>query len=131
MTSGTTSSAGSGDGSSGSHRKGHRRQESMYAMTGLYSETVPEEETSDDNNDTQESVATTAAHFCHETVIKCHSRNPSTGFDRDKTAHQNTFHETPAVILRDTNDCGILKCRPSFIQRYAGIKVRSLCGGSQ
>lgn len=28
------------------------------------------------------------------------------------------------MILRDTKDCGILKCRPSFIQRYAGIKVR-------
>lgn len=96
----------------------------MYAMTGLYSETVPEEETSDDNNDAEQSIAATAAHFCHETVIKCHSRNPSTGFDRDKAAHQNTFHETPAVILRDTNDCGILKCRPSFLQRYAGIKVR-------
>lgn len=123
MTSGTTSGAGSGDGSSGVHRKGHRRQESMYAMTGLYSETVPEEETSDDNNDAQETMTTTAAHFCHETVIKCHSRNPSTGFDREKAAHTSTFHETPAVILRDTKDCGILNCRPSFIQRYAGIKV--------
>lgn len=62
-----------------SHRKGHRRQESMYAMTGLYSETVPETESCDD--DGQPAVASTT-NFCHDTVIKCHSRNPSAGFDR-------------------------------------------------
>ncbi|KAF5283451.1 hypothetical protein FQA39_LY04827 [Lamprigera yunnana] len=96
------------------HRKGHRRQESMYAMTGLYSESVPE--------DDGESEKHATTNFCHDTVIKCHSRNPSSGFDREKAAHNNTFTETPTVILRDTNDCGILKCRPSFLQKYAGIK---------
>lgn len=62
-----------------SHRKGHRRQESMYAMTGLYSESVPENENCDD--DTTQVPSTT--NFCHDNVvIKCHSRNPSAGFDR-------------------------------------------------
>lgn len=61
-----------------SHRKGHRRQESMYAMTGLYSESVPESENCEDDAET---VASTT-NFCHDTVIKCHSRNPSAGFDR-------------------------------------------------
>lgn len=60
-----------------SHRKGHRRQESMYAMTGLYSESVPETENCDDNT-----PAPSTTNFCHDTVIKCHSRNPSAGFDR-------------------------------------------------
>ncbi|RZC42771.1 solute carrier organic anion transporter family member 5A1 [Asbolus verrucosus] len=110
--SGATSNGG-GDAST-SHCKGHRRQESMYAMTGLYSESVPE-----DNGTADTKCSTT---FCHDTVIKCHSRNPSAGFDRDKAAHATTYSDSPPVILRDTKECGILKCRPSFIQKYAGIK---------
>lgn len=79
------------DGASGSsettvsHRKGHRRQESMYAMTGLYSESVPENETCDD--DSPPAPAPTTTTFCHDTVIKCHSRNPSAGFDRCAYQH--------------------------------------------
>lgn len=42
---------------------------------------------------------------------------------RDKAARSALYIETPAVILKDTKECGILKCRPSFIQKYAGIKV--------
>lgn len=61
-----------------SHRKGHRRQESMYAMTGLYSESVPDNENGDDDGQ----CVTSSTNFCHDTVIKCHSRNPSAGFDR-------------------------------------------------
>ncbi|CAG9855283.1 unnamed protein product [Phyllotreta striolata] len=97
----------------GGHCKGHRRQESMYTMTGLYSEAIPE----------QAEIAETkcSTNFCHDTVIKCHSRNPSASFDRDKAAHTATYTETP-VILKDTKDCGIFQCRPSFIQKYAGIR---------
>ncbi|KAJ8986265.1 hypothetical protein NQ317_009975 [Molorchus minor] len=94
------------------HCKGHRRQESMYAMTGLYSEMIPEQ------TETETKCAST---FCHDTVIKCHSRNPSATFDREKAAHAATYNEPP-VILRNTKDCGILGCRPSCIQRCAGIK---------
>jgi organic anion transporter 3A len=115
--SGVTSNGG-GDAST-SHCKGHRRQESMYAMTGLYSESVPE-----DNDGTADTKCSTT--FCHDTVIKCHSRNPSAGFDRDKAAHATTYSDPPPVILRDTKECGILKCRPSFIQKYAGIKVQNV-----
>lgn len=99
------------------HCKGHRRQESMYAMTGLYSETIPEQ------TETTETKCPTT--FCHDTVIKCHSRNPSASFDRDKAAHTATYTEPP-VIVKDTKDCGILRCRPSCLQRCAGIKVRLL-----
>lgn len=56
----------------GGPRKGHRRQETMYAMTGLYSESVPEE------GDTTKPATTTFS----DTVVRCHSRNPSSGFDR-------------------------------------------------
>lgn len=59
-------------------RRGHRRQESMYAMTGLYSEGVPEEEATAET----ETTHPPATNFCHDTVVKCHSRNPSSGFDR-------------------------------------------------
>lgn len=109
----------SGDGHG---KKGHRRQESMYAMTGLYSESLPVEDRSAENNGKQSTTESTTAHLCHETVIKCHSRNPSAGFDRDKSTH-NSFYETPAVISSGTKECGILNCRPSFIQKYARIKV--------
>lgn len=121
--SGTSSSGGQG------HCKGHRRQESMYAMTGLYSEAIPEQGDQAESATASTAAATTkcTTNFCHDTVIKCHSRNPSATFDREKAAaaaaHNNpTYGDTPAVILRDPKDCGILKCRPSCLQHYAGIK---------
>lgn len=99
----------------------------MYAMTGLYSESIPEEqaETSSDLGTTK---CTTT--FCHgtDTVIKCHSRNPSSGFD----PHRTTVHSAvgtmgrsnePPVILRDLKDCGILGFRPSCVQSLASIKA--------
>ncbi|KAG4071905.1 hypothetical protein HA402_006066 [Bradysia odoriphaga] len=103
-------------GGSGSHRKGHRRQESIYEMTGLYSETgddssvdvPPESELSDSIN-----LPDATAHL--DTVIKCHSRQPSSGLvDRDKSA-------TRSDDL--SRDCGMFGCRPSAIQRFARIKI--------
>jgi hypothetical protein len=98
--SGVTSNGG-GDAST-SHCKGHRRQESMYAMTGLYSESVPE-----DNDGTADTKCSTT--FCHDTVIKCHSRNPSAGFDRfgvvvvSKTFNKkNHFAETKLHMPQHT-----------------------------
>ena len=84
------SSSGSGGGSnagtsSAGHSHGHRRQESMYAMTGLYSESASNEEDLNDSNatvTTNVSLNTTAGSStacCHDTVVKCHSRNPSAG----------------------------------------------------
>ncbi|XP_021915685.1 solute carrier organic anion transporter family member 5A1 isoform X2 [Zootermopsis nevadensis] len=29
----------------------------------------------------------------------------------------------PAILIQDSKDCGILNCRPPFLQRFAGIKV--------
>ncbi|XP_069678544.1 solute carrier organic anion transporter family member 3A1 [Periplaneta americana] len=118
---GATTSAGG----SGGHSHGHRRQESMYAMTGLYSESTPNEEDLNDSNatvTTNVSLNTTAGSStacCHDTVVKCHSRNPSAGIvDRsDKERPQ------PAILFQDFKDCGILNCRPPFLQRFAGIKV--------
>ncbi|XP_022915157.1 solute carrier organic anion transporter family member 3A1-like [Onthophagus taurus] len=103
-------------------RRGHRRQESMYAMTGLYSEGVPEEETTAETETEPTKPPLPPTNYCHDTVVKCHSRNPSTGFDRDKATRSALYIETPAVIIKDAKECGILKCRPSFIQKYAGIK---------
>jgi hypothetical protein len=33
----------------------------------------------------------------------------------------------PAILLQDSRDCGILTCRPPFLQRFAGIKVPFYC----
>ncbi|KAL1492885.1 hypothetical protein ABEB36_011059 [Hypothenemus hampei] len=113
---------GSSSGPSGC--KGHRRQESMYAMTGLYSETIPEEQAASSPDDTSGKKCTTA--FCHggETVIKCHSRNPSAGFDPHRATNVGTMGRSnePPVIMRDLKDCGILGFRPSCVQSLASIK---------
>ncbi|XP_066908084.1 solute carrier organic anion transporter family member 3A1 [Halyomorpha halys] len=63
---------------------GHRRQESMYAMTGLYSEPEGDSEpgTSQESRlasaDQKRSIPSQAA----EHLVKCHSRNPSSGHDK-------------------------------------------------
>jgi hypothetical protein len=60
----------------------------MYAMTGLYSETQADDSSADIPHDTETDSlpsatinATTTVHHHHsqDTVIKCHSRQPSSG----------------------------------------------------
>lgn len=98
----------------------------MYAMTGLYSESIPEEQAETCSDDVT-TKCTTA--FCHgtDTVIKCHSRNPSAGFDPHRAVHSavGTMGRSnePPVIPRDSKDCGILGFRPSCMQSLASIKA--------
>lgn len=55
-----------------------------------------------------------------DTVIKCHSRQPSSSLmDREKTHHNDDF-----VDDEELEDCGILSCRPAKMQKLARIKVR-------
>uniref|UniRef100_U5ERZ1 Putative organic anion transporter n=1 Tax=Corethrella appendiculata TaxID=1370023 RepID=U5ERZ1_9DIPT len=135
-----------------SHRKGHRRNESMYAMTGLYSETQTDDSSADipqeteteslpisinnnNNNNNSNSnnvglgsstIATstttqTAQSTIPDTVIKCHSRQPSNTFvDRDNKQLPNNVHLDNSDYSRD---CGILTCRPNAIQKFARIKI--------
>ncbi|GLG98073.1 Solute carrier organic anion transporter family member [Gryllus bimaculatus] len=42
--------------------------------------------------------------------------------ERDR-GHSSYADHAPAILLRDSKDCGILTCRPAFLQRFAGIKV--------
>ncbi|XP_050076615.1 solute carrier organic anion transporter family member 4C1 [Anopheles maculipalpis] len=124
-----TTSGGAIDGGN-SQRKGHRRNESMYAMTGLYSEAQTDDSSADIPQDTESeslpmsvntaTTATTSATATADTVIKCHSRQPSSSvmMDREKPL--------PNVLLINedyTRDCGILNCRPSAVQHFARIKV--------
>ncbi|GLG98074.1 Uncharacterized protein GBIM_04706 [Gryllus bimaculatus] len=89
---GSGGSGGGGGGGGGTshaagHSHGHRRQESMYAMTGLYSETASVDDDLGDSNATVTTTVsgagagpTTSGACCHEAAgIKCHSRNPSSG----------------------------------------------------
>ncbi|BES92605.1 Organic anion [Nesidiocoris tenuis] len=109
--------------------RGHRRQESMYAMTGLYSEhAAPEGE---ETEGAGPSAADTPIPVHPTSHVKCHSRNPSSGIvdnnERVKTeakerAHA-TFAEVAASLPQDIRDCGILACRPFLIQGCANIKV--------
>lgn len=62
-------------GASGGGATRHRRQESMYTMTGLYSETT---DTDDGNN--EETASTSHSGLCYDSVVKCHSRNHSATF---------------------------------------------------
>ncbi|XP_054266290.1 solute carrier organic anion transporter family member 5A1-like [Macrosteles quadrilineatus] len=101
---------------------GHRRQESMYTMTGLYSETTDTDAEADTDAGTSQ---------CYDTVIKCHSRNPSSGLvdnnERARTEAKEKSHpsfaEVAAILPQDIQDCGILACRPFLIQGFASIKV--------
>lgn len=86
-------------------------------MTGLYSETgddsssadVPPESEVSDSSNLPDSTALA------DTVIKCHSRQPSSGLvDRDKSISRSDDL---------SRDCGMFGCRPSAIQRFARIKV--------
>ncbi|XP_073991491.1 organic anion transporting polypeptide 30B isoform X2 [Rhodnius prolixus] len=115
-TGGGSTTAGGGGG-----QHGHRRQESMYAMTGLYSEPTSDGEPAQPGPSVPPPP---------DTLIKCHSRNPSSGIvdnERAKTeakerAHA-TFAEVAAILPQDIRDCGILACRPFLIQGCANIKV--------
>lgn len=54
-----------------------------------------------------------------DTVIKCHSRQPSASIvDREKTHHCEDFVDDELL-----KDCGILSCRPAKMQKLARIKV--------
>ncbi|XP_055541090.1 solute carrier organic anion transporter family member 5A1 [Wyeomyia smithii] len=111
-----------GTSNSNAHRKGHRRNESMYAMTGLYSEAQFDDSSADIPQDTEsESLPASVNTAITETVVKCHSRQPSnsvTMMEREKPL--------PNVLLASddySRDCGILTCRPSALQKFARIKV--------
>lgn len=117
------------------HRKGHRRQESQYEMTGLYSEATNDDSSADLPHENSESeslphnevhnvtVSTTLANpssttTAIDTVIKCHSRQPSNSAGlMEKTYASDTEDEF-------SKDCGILSCRPAKMQKLARIKVR-------
>ncbi|GAB0098810.1 solute carrier organic anion transporter family member 5A1 [Sergentomyia squamirostris] len=115
-----------GGGNAGSqHRKGHRRQESMYALTGLYSETAGDDssvdapaESSEDSQSRQEECPSQGGDAIQssDVVIRCHSRQPSSGGVIDR--HQQTSADDDLI-----RDCGFFTCRPRAIQRFARIKV--------
>ncbi|XP_073958010.1 organic anion transporting polypeptide 30B isoform X2 [Choristoneura fumiferana] len=105
----------------------HRRQESMYAMTGLYAESGGAEA------GCEECAGPSApAHPPHpphppRDPVKCHSRNPSAGIcDRERDREREKPHQLYPEILdipHDARDCGILSWRPLFIQSFSSIKV--------
>lgn len=56
-----------------------------------------------------------------DTVIRCHSRQPSASLiDRDK-AHHAAADDVDDEL---SNECGIFSCRPAKLQKLARIKVR-------
>ncbi|XP_058818484.1 solute carrier organic anion transporter family member 5A1 [Topomyia yanbarensis] len=122
MTSSNTTANDGGSSNNNAHRKGHRRNESMYAMTGLYSEAQTDDSSADIPQDTEtESLPVSVNTATMDTVVKCHSRQPSNSvmmMERDKPL--------PNVLLSSedfTRDCGILSCRPLPLQKFARIKV--------
>lgn len=119
--------------SGSNYHAGHRRNESMYAMTGLYAESA-----TTGTDETTDPLQATGSRLTHDTVIRCHSRNPSSGLvdHRDFIIKCHSRNPSASMVDRtekeraqtppfnpDSKDCGILSCRPAFIQRFAGIKV--------
>ncbi|XP_053696805.1 solute carrier organic anion transporter family member 5A1 [Sabethes cyaneus] len=120
MTSTHSTSNDGGTSNSNAHRK-HRRMDS-YALTGLYSEAYTDESSADIPQDTEsESLPVSVNTATMESVVKCHSRQPSNSVmmtEREKPL--------PNVLLVSedySRDCGILTCRPSALQKFARIKV--------
>ncbi|XP_063548392.1 solute carrier organic anion transporter family member 3A1 [Cydia strobilella] len=107
------------------HRKGHRRQESMYAMTGLYAESGGAE--ADDAGPGPSAAHPPLPAHPPRDPVKCHSRNPSAGIcDREREREREKPHQLFPEILdipHDARDCGILSWRPLFIQSFSSIKV--------
>lgn len=64
--------------SGSNYHTSHRRNESMYAMTGLYAEISVNSSKKLENQDTS-SDQTGSNRLSHDAVIRCHSRNPSSG----------------------------------------------------
>lgn len=98
----------------------YRRQESLYAMTGVYSETTADDSSVDAPQDSE--CSSTNIHVSssvpQDTVIKCHSRQPSSCLvDREKPSHES--HDDNYTSA----DCGILNFRPKIIQKFARIKI--------
>ncbi|XP_026739045.1 solute carrier organic anion transporter family member 5A1 isoform X1 [Trichoplusia ni] len=125
MTEGERQQNAGGTNAAPQHRKGHRRQESMYAMTGLYAESGCADGAGD------EAGPSTPPHLSHppRESVKCHSRNPSAGIcdrDRERDKEREKPRQMYPEILdipHDARDCGILSWRPLFIQRFSSIKV--------
>uniref|UniRef100_A0A1Q3G4S9 Putative organic anion transporter n=1 Tax=Culex tarsalis TaxID=7177 RepID=A0A1Q3G4S9_CULTA len=128
----TTSSSANDGGTANSHahrKPGHRRNESMYAMTGLYAEAQTDDSSADIPQDTEEceslpvSVNTATTATTSDVVIKCHSRQPS---NANGVAMPDKPSQLPNVLLVNedySRDCGILSCRPGAVQKFARIKV--------
>ncbi|XP_075151615.1 organic anion transporting polypeptide 30B [Haematobia irritans] len=116
----------------GSHRKGHRRQESMYQMTGLYSETNSGDDSSIDmaedpavggpanaigstattttstvlTNNVRNLQAKTSS--CSDSVIKCHSRQSSAVLGNNPHNHSNLHGTQNAYAMASNNaPCGL------------------------
>lgn len=103
----------------------YRRQESMYTMTGLYSETaddssidVPADSEASEASCHPTNDVTAPSNYAADTVIKCHSRQPSTGIIDQREKEHDSDLDMSGV------DCGILTCRPKSFQKFARIKVR-------
>ncbi|XP_068140516.1 LOW QUALITY PROTEIN: solute carrier organic anion transporter family member 3A1 [Drosophila tropicalis] len=116
------------------HRKGHRRQESMYQMTGLYSETNSGDDSSIDAalDQEQSQQQPQPQPQCHNAATgnggmstdlpKCHSRQPSAGGGKANLDEEDDY-DYDEEQYRMGGDCGILNCRPYGIQRFARIKI--------
>lgn len=104
-------------------------------MTGLYSENIDDNSSIDvpadsENSENGSQIGNHIAdgnvpNYVADTVIKCHSRQPSAGIidQRDKTNECND--DTDMSV-----DCGILTCRPKSFQKFARIKVSEMEFGS-
>lgn len=95
----------------------------MYTMTGLYSETgddssidIPPDSDNVEINPRASNAVVVPNNYVPDTMIKCHSRQPSASIidQRDKSHRDNVEYSM---------DCGILGCRPRACQKFAQIKV--------
>lgn len=123
----------------------------MYQMTGLYSEAnsgddssidVPQDQTTATTvlscNARNYQIGGAVSGLNNDTVIKCHSRQPSSGLATNSAvtlahtaaaaaaavaANNNNNHSLNDDDDLQSRDCGILNCRPRAVQKFARIKI--------
>lgn len=71
-----------------------------------------------------QTVATSSSAGCPDTVIRCHSRQPSAVVAREKSLpRQPKMPSSADEYAASSQDCGLLGCRPPGMQKFARIKI--------
>lgn len=98
--------------SGSNYHAGHRRNESMYALTGLYAESgVNSGGEQTEGHDSSGEQPSSSGRLTCDTVIRCHSRNPSSGLVDHRSFTVNALSSSYSSQFTHTYSCDIYSHR--------------------